>query len=62
MSAASVAITLDLYRYVDHPMEGDAAARLDVASQLANAGAQSQNKSFGSRLDSKALWISGASL
>ena len=42
MSAASVAITLDLYRYVDHLMENDAAVRLDVAFQLAKAGAKSQ--------------------
>jgi hypothetical protein len=42
MSAASVAITLDLYHYVDHLMESDAAVRLYVAFQLAKAGAKSQ--------------------
>jgi integrase len=39
---SSVAITLDLYSHVDDQMEIDAAARLDVAFQLAKAGAKRQ--------------------
>jgi integrase len=39
---SSVAITLDLYSHVDDHMESDAAARLDVAFQLAKMGTKTQ--------------------